>query len=749
MARASPLFLRYLLSYLVLVLLPLAVFSVFLFRYVSDLLVEDAIALTNARLAVLQTAVDREVLAMGDTAVKIGSSQPLRPFRLSQSPANAYFAVRALDGFRLPTGVVDELFLRYHADDYLLSSSTTVAVDRAAIVVNGASNQEGAEVVRRILGPTRGAVVSGPYRFGLFGTSPKPYLLVQYPVPSWEPHPYGTLTFVLSVEKLFDWAPKETEGVRYAVETPEGLTVTLDNPAPTIAELEELYAAPGRRFGTERRYSQGRTERIVAPRLSPDARWRVYSLVDTQAITRPSTNLQRLTLAVMLATAIGAALVIQLLVKVNYRPVQSLLDTLSASRPIGAPIDSVRAAHESLTGLILHERYLETQLRRREESVREGVVAQLLSGAPTVHLDLEELWLGDTSVGDDCYYIVYAIRPPDACPNGEALLADLKRFAADEAAPRARWLFRPGAGREPAIAVARMPSPRDDETCREPGRRILRQLRANWGSGGVVAVGRTVNSVGEITQSYDAALRALDQHFIVGVDRLILEEAPESIQWSDIPLVVDAAPFRRSVMSGSTAAAARYLEEIGARLRGVSAPAHIARGLCFEICRIVADLATEPVREGSASLREPPCTIGLEAYPTYTSFAAAVLAYLRDLGELHAGRRDREMLRLVSELRRDIDARFTDPEFSIQALAARFGVAPSAVSSLFRRYDGRGANEYLAAKRIEEAQRLLRETDLPLKDLAGRVGYYNVSSFIRRFRTVTGRTPGEYRTSGV
>lgn len=745
MARASPLFVRYLFSYLVLVLLPLAVFSVFLFRYVSDLLVTDAIALTTARLEVLQSAVDREVLAMADTAVKIGSSQPLRPFRLAQSPANAYFAVRALDGFRLPTGVVDEVFLRYDADDYLLCSSTTVAVARADVIAGGTSETEATEFVDRILGPTREAGVSGPYQVGLFGASPRPYLLVQFPVPSWEAHPYGTLTFVLSIEKLFGWAPKDTEGVLYVIETPEGLHVTPDGLRTSDWELEgdlaERQAAPGRAAR-----NQGR-RRIVAPALSSSTQWRVYSLVDTQAIARPAANLQRLTLAVMLATATGAALVIRFFVRVNYRPVQRLLDTLSASRPRGHPIDTVRAAHESLTGLILHERHLESELQRREETVREGVVAHLLSGASTAHLDIEDLWIGDAVDGGKCRFNVLAIRPPDACPNGEALLGDLKQFANEETYPPGQWLFRPGVGREPTVAVLRISYSLGDGVFRDFGRRMLRRLGETWDHGGVVAIGRTVETIDEIMKSHDAALRALDQHFVLGVDRLILDATHEPTQWSRIPLVVEAAPFRQSVMSGSTAAAARYLEEIGVRLREVSAPAHVARGLCFEICRIVADLATELSRD--LEVGNPPCTIGLESYPTYGAFETAVLGFLRDLGAIHSGRRDREMLRLVAELRREIDERFADPQLSIQALAARFGISPSTVSTLFRRYDGRGANEYLAEKRIEEAMRLLRDTDLPLKDLAGRVGYYNVSSFIRRFRTETGLTPGEYRTTGV
>ena len=37
--------------------------------------------------------------------------------------------------------------------------------------------------------------------------------------------------------------------------------------------------------------------------------------------------------------------------------------------------------------------------------------------------------------------------------------------------------------------------------------------------------------------------------------------------------------------------------------------------------------------------------------------------------------------------------------------------------------------------------------DLPLKEVSEQVGYYNVSSFTRRFKLNQGVTPGEYRKS--
>lgn len=50
-------------------------------------------------------------------------------------------------------------------------------------------------------------------------------------------------------------------------------------------------------------------------------------------------------------------------------------------------------------------------------------------------------------------------------------------------------------------------------------------------------------------------------------------------------------------------------------------------------------------------------------------------------------------------------------------------------------------SKYLTNLRMEEAKRLLRETDLLNKDISSAVGYEDVGSFIRRFRKQIGVTP--------
>ena len=91
---------------------------------------------------------------------------------------------------------------------------------------------------------------------------------------------------------------------------------------------------------------------------------------------------------------------------------------------------------------------------------------------------------------------------------------------------------------------------------------------------------------------------------------------------------------------------------------------------------------------------------------------------------------------------------FTEP-LSLSAVAAEFGLSPQYFSTFFRDNFGRTFTQHINSLRIEQASRLLRETDLPVIEVGFRVGFDNFSYFIKRFRLVYGVSPSHYRKNSL
>ena len=79
------------------------------------------------------------------------------------------------------------------------------------------------------------------------------------------------------------------------------------------------------------------------------------------------------------------------------------------------------------------------------------------------------------------------------------------------------------------------------------------------------------------------------------------------------------------------------------------------------------------------------------------------------------------------------------------AIAESFDLSTSRLSLSFKDKTGMTPLEYLTLLRTEKAKLLLEQTDLPIREIAEQVGYYDSGSFIRRFKQLTGVTPLQYR----
>jgi AraC family transcriptional regulator len=82
---------------------------------------------------------------------------------------------------------------------------------------------------------------------------------------------------------------------------------------------------------------------------------------------------------------------------------------------------------------------------------------------------------------------------------------------------------------------------------------------------------------------------------------------------------------------------------------------------------------------------------------------------------------------------------------SVADLAAICGYSPNYFSKLFRQATGQSVSRYIADWRLRRAQQLLGGTQLPLKEIAFRLGFANAANFSTAFSKETGQTPGAYR----
>ena len=86
-----------------------------------------------------------------------------------------------------------------------------------------------------------------------------------------------------------------------------------------------------------------------------------------------------------------------------------------------------------------------------------------------------------------------------------------------------------------------------------------------------------------------------------------------------------------------------------------------------------------------------------------------------------------------------------DSRITLAELAAKFHLSQSSLKLCFKALYGVPVAGYLRTVRMDTATRLLQESDLPVAEIAHRVGYEDPSRFSAAFRRHTGRRPTELR----
>ncbi len=84
-------------------------------------------------------------------------------------------------------------------------------------------------------------------------------------------------------------------------------------------------------------------------------------------------------------------------------------------------------------------------------------------------------------------------------------------------------------------------------------------------------------------------------------------------------------------------------------------------------------------------------------------------------------------------------------QISLSELSRSINYSLPYVSKCFRAGTGMNFSEYLQKVRVTKSCSLLSETDIPVEEICGLVGYSNTAFFHRIFRQIVGLTPLEYR----
>jgi len=98
-----------------------------------------------------------------------------------------------------------------------------------------------------------------------------------------------------------------------------------------------------------------------------------------------------------------------------------------------------------------------------------------------------------------------------------------------------------------------------------------------------------------------------------------------------------------------------------------------------------------------------------------------------------------------AKVRKYIEQYYYDPDLNINVLGDKFNLSPAYLSKIFKEENGISILDYISKCRINNAKKLLKNTNKTIQQIAEETGFMSSSVFIRVFKKIEGTTPGVYR----
>ena len=262
-----------------------------------------------------------------------------------------------------------------------------------------------------------------------------------------------------------------------------------------------------------------------------------------------------------------------------------------------------------------------------------------------------------------------------------------------------------------------------------------------------VGIGQVCSSALDLAQSYNTAREAVSYRAVYGASRAINikeiapSESGETRFTNDTELLNLFKKIRLNSRDEIIEAVNQYIERISFPLKSLQQHQVVIMDLITALFRFSVnnDIAAEGISGDIGMLYE----VLLEMEPD------ALRKWLTDISlcfsESLVVARSRSTQSFVSKAKEYVHSQYADAQLSLAQICEMLGVSNSYFSTVFKKETGKSFVGYVTDYRMEQAARLMIETNEKSYVIAQKVGYTDPNYFSYVFKRQFGVSPSKYR----
>lgn len=725
--------LRYLIPYLAVLL---AVFGGVVL-YVSDVfdkaIQESVVEHNTNRLGLLRVEHEKQLSTLLSICDQLSLSPQISAFKFMEKPMEGYYIKQQLSAFQVANNFCDQFYITFHEDSFLYSSATSVSMELFSHQFIQYENVTSDELQSLLRQPHTSPVIlpAQKIRNVPVGETPVKMLSVIMPLRLNGKYSIGNILFLIqdsTYQQMFaDEIPEER--AMYIIQDKQVLEASrLDVPDELI--LEEVYSQK-EAFVRELTLQGENYLLFMQPGNLLDIR---YAALIPQRTVHQQAMHSKLDFALfLLFLSIPASIVIIWFTRQHIlRPIRELQRSVGAEEA-GDGFSSIRSGIEALIGQNrdLHTWLDSSLLARRAEFVygfvkgRFSTRLEAIEAAARLELDIDRPCFAAAVISGVSIHKLDAFEVLASSVEAVVCYAEIM-------------------SEEKILFLVFCVSPNEAIGWAEQAIGALRFTYRDT----VVALSNPHFDFSEAGTAYLEAETAYDNRFLMDNEFVLYFSQVNTAVINVEPLSQRFLDGFYSILQTGAGDGEKALDDwIGGLLETFSRQ----KLSLFAFRMLVNDIVSSLL--GRLSTLQDIPTDTLQYYDIFNLSTCRRVRDLTDIlrilcAEILKGQKHHNSEKEPADIQRltaYLKEHCTDPNLTIGSAADAMGMNSAKVSILYKEHTGMHPSAYLQSLRMDKAKELLRSSELPIKEIAVQVGYFDSSSFIRRFRQNTSMTPAQYR----
>lgn len=730
---------RYILSYILIMAIPLIALGLFFYENHLRDLERSVKELQQYRLEQIRDSFDTRFEDIDQIAAAVANEYKLRPDYLLRLRSHEMEVASLLTAYNNRNTLTREVYLYLFSNDTVYSTDGCMSLNTLTNRVYGMDEGDRSRFVGWLNTAENArmqpAFVNRAYERGERSSN---MMIIMHPLRMTGSRPYGVLLFFVrhsSLLHLMNGAMNEAEG-SICIFDAGGVPIAGNLPG-------ELEAAAGNSFA-------GRTGSGLLELAEDGVPWSsVYAVsadtglcytltLPTEALLVPVVRQRMVIFQICLSVLLLGIAMAAMMAWLNYRPIRGLMDDvgLVCSRAANE-LDALRI---SMISTLDRNRVLKERMKKHAGYVTERVIELALVGGITEREAMELLREAGQSFPMDCFQVVavdisgYAKRSASSVRKA---VAEVAAAVENRSGGKLRTYSLERRYDEIVLLLLNTDIPSGEENLY--GRVVYEELRGRLGEPLFAGAGLLYTGIGQIQKSFVEAMAALESVRFQHKGWLLFSHDGVEQHGGDMRYHEEAQRLLQSLKLGNVNIAEESLENLFKVLSGYSSPLMVRCSLFDITSAVVRFLVELEPNRFEKNISDLMTLHSLGKFYRNMRELIPVLCSYQSQRQITAA----NMLR--DRLLEYVEKHYADMSLSLERIADEFRVSTSFVSHFFSEQTGMPFRGHVSRLRIEHTKKLLAESDMPLREIVKRVGYINVSSFIKKFKRDTGMTPGEWR----